>query len=335
MKKLLALLLVLFNLTASALAADIPYLDRVQPEYRDAAQGYVIDVSSYAQVDKRNNSFVPAPSDIERETIYAENIYEHNQIPMYIYRPANAGNKPLPVVYYSHGGGYLFRISLEARDRYQNIADATGAAVVTPKYRLSVEAPFPAALTDTYSGLLYIKQNAKTLGLDGDKIVLMGDSAGGGLSASLALYNRDNANIPLKGQALIYPMLDYRTATDASPYTTKQTGYICWPRTSNVFAWQVLRGGQTIGEDMMPYFSPAMAQDVSSLPPALIYVGGLDLFVNEDIAYAGKLADANVDTELHVIPGLYHAFEIANPNGAASHEFWQCVYDFTNECFAK
>ena len=82
---------------------------------------------------------------------------------------------------------------------------------------------------------------------------------------------------------------------------------------------------------MLGYYSPTFAEDFANLPPAFIYVGGLDLFVNEDIDYAAKLTEANVDTELHVIPGLYHAFEIAAPEAEQSKIFWQRVYAFSAE----
>lgn len=237
MKKFIALCLLAFNIAASALAAEIPYIDRVQPEYRAAAEGYLIEATSPQDVERRVKNYAPAQSSITFETVNAKSLYGAADVPLYIYRPAQSSEAKLPVVYYAHGGGYLFRISLDDRERYQNIANALNAAVITPRYRLSVEAPFPAALEDAYSGLMYVKENADKLGLDAGRIILMGDSAGGNLAASLALYNRDNANIPIKGQVLIYPMLDYRTATESSPYHAQQTGYICWPRSSNKYAW--------------------------------------------------------------------------------------------------
>lgn len=335
MKKFIALCLLAFNIAASALAAEIPYIDRVQPEYRAAAEGYLIEATSPQDVERRVKNYVPAQSSITFETVNAKSLYGAADVPLYIYRPAKNSEAKLPVVYYAHGGGYLFRISLDDRERYQNIANALNAAVITPRYRLSVEAPFPAALEDAYSGLMYVKENADKLDLDAGRIILMGDSAGGNLAASLALYNRDNANIPIKGQVLIYPMLDYRTATENSPYHAQQTGYICWPRSSNKYAWEVLRGGQKLSGKMLGYYSPTFAEDFANLPPAFIYVGGLDLFVNEDIDYAAKLTEANVDTELHVIPGLYHAFEIAAPEAGQSKIFWQRVYAFSAEKLAE
>ena len=154
----------------------------------------------------------------------------------------------------------------------------------------------------------------------------MGDSAGGNLAASLALYNSDNANIPIKGQVLIYPMLDYRTATESSPYHTQQTGYICWPRSSNKYAWEVLRGGQKLSGKCWVIIRPPLRKILPTCRLRLFMSAGLTYFVNEDIDYAAKLTEANVDTELHVIPGLYHAFEIAAPEAEQSKIFWQRVY---------
>ena len=170
MKKFIALCLLAFNIAASTLAAEIPYIDRVQPEYRAAAEGYLIEATSPQDVERRVKNYVPAQSSITFETVNAKSLYGAADVPLYIYRPADTNGRQLPVVYYAHGGGYLFRISLDDRERYQNITNALNAAVITPRYRLSVEAPFPAALEDAYSGLMYVKENADKLGLDAGKL---------------------------------------------------------------------------------------------------------------------------------------------------------------------
>lgn len=323
MKKLLILLLLLCNFAAAH--ASVPYLEKVHPDYRPVAQSFKFHFTS----DKD----IAAAADLQvskatgRETIFVPATDTSPEIPLYIYRPAKAADKNLPVIYYSHGGGFLFRLALDHTVRYQNLADQTGAIVVTPQYRLSTEAPFPAALNDAYSALLYIYRNASALNMDSSRIVLMGDSAGGGLSASLALYNRDHDQIPLRGQVLIYPMLDYRTGTSDSPYHNIYSGYICWDRQTNVFAWNKLKGQQNISGQQLTYFSPALAENLSNLPPAMIYVGSIDLFVNEDIDYANRLIAAGNDTTLHVVPGLYHAFDIVVPNAQPSKVFWQTIYE--------
>lgn len=121
-------------------------------------------------------------------------------------------------------------------------------------------------------------------------------------------------------------MLDCRTGSKDSLYNAPHTGHVCWDAPNNAYAWSKLRGSTPIPAAMMPYFSPSLAENLANLPPALIYVGGLDLFVLEDLAYAGKLIEAGNDTTVYVVPGLFHAFEKQYPDGAESREFWQRIY---------
>lgn len=328
MKKLLTTFLLLCSFSNTALAS-LPYLDNISQPYRQAAETFIFNFTSDAEL--------AAASDMQystaagRETVVVPASKNTPAINLYIYRPQQKSSLQTPVIYYTHGGGYLFRKALDYTNRYQQLAENTGATVITPEYRLSTEAPFPAALEDAYAGLRYVNENSSTLNVDDSRIILMGDSAGGGLAASLALYNKTHDNIHLSGQVLIYPMLDYRTGTKLSPYNSPQTGHIAWNRPTNAFAWKKLRGDQKISKNMLQYFSPAVADNLGDLPPTLIYVGGLDLFVNEDIAYANKLIEAGNDTTLYVVPGLYHAFDIAVPQAQATQEFWQRVYEASRQ----
>ncbi|OOF60285.1 alpha/beta hydrolase [Rodentibacter myodis] len=239
---------------------------------------------------------------------------------LYVYKPQQVKGK-LPVIYFIHGGGYVMGNAKSGGDSLQTIADRQKAAVVSLEYRLASEAPFPADLNDAYHGLRYIYQNAEKLGLDNQRVVLMGESAGGGLTARLALYTRDQREFAPEGQVLIYPMLDYRTGTDTSPYRNPYSGEFAWTAAANRLGWTALRGGQSISDGQMPYFSPAMAKKLDNLPPTFIMVGDLDLFVNEDIDYANKLIQAGVPTELFVIPGVFHVFEMANPEGQKTKNY--------------
>lgn len=332
MKKLLACLL-LCSITISCWASgEIKYIDKVRPEYREAAYHFRFDYTSDAKIEQENKKYAAAMAkDVEQEKVVAK--LPDYDMPLYIYRPkaALSREKQLPVVYYSHGGGFLSRRALYNRQRFQNIADNLDMIVATPRYRLATEAAFPAQLTDAYGGLLYLKENGKSLGINPQKIVLMGDSAGGWLSASMSLYNRDHENIKILGQVLLYPMLDMRTGGPASPYNAPYTGYVCWSREANTYAVQKLQGGKAVSDKMLPYFSPAQADNLQNLPPAFIYTGDLDLFVNENLDYANKLISAGVMTEIHVVPGLYHAFEAANSDAQPSKDFWQAVYRFTKD----
>ena len=130
-----------------------------------------------------------------------------------------------------------------------------------------------------------------------------------GLAAALALLARDRGEVPICFQLLTYPMLDDRTATTATP--NPFTGEFVWTPEANRFAWSALLGHEPGVAGVSPYAAAARATDLSGLPPAYISVGALDLFVDEDIAYAQRLLRAGVPTELHIIPGAYHAFEMA------------------------
>jgi acetyl esterase/lipase len=151
--------------------------------------------------------------------------------------------------------------------------------------------------------------NASDLGVDATRIAIGGDSAGGGLTAGLALLTHDRGEVPLVFQLLIYPMLDDRTvtATDPHPYT----GEYVWTAESNHFGWTALLGKEPGGPDVSPYAAAARAEYLEGLPPAFIGVGTLDLFLEENMEYARRLMRVGVPTELHVYPGAFHAFPMA------------------------
>lgn len=332
MKKILVNLILIFSIVFQVQAVEIKTIDKVSKEYQQGAYSFMgYTYTSEEDLKKiANLELQEIPEAFKPESILVHKADENIDVPLYIYRPKNSKDSKLPVIYYSHGGGFILRVALNNYQIYQNLADTLNVAVVVPKYRLSTEAPFPAALEDAYTGLLYIKNEGESLNLNTDKIVLMGDSAGGGLSAALALYNRDRENIKISGQVLIYPMLDSRTGSETSLYHSPFTGEITWNAQTNKFAWEKLRGGKEISKEMLPYFSPAQAGDLTNLPPALIYVGELDLFVNEDLAYASRLIEAGISTELHMIRGLYHCFDLANPEAEKTKEFWNTIFENVN-----
>ena len=155
------------------------------------------------------------------------------------------------------------------------------------------------------------------LGVDPARIVVMGESAGGGLAAALALMARDRGGPSLAGQVLIYPMLDWRTGGPDDLYRNRHTGEFVWTRAKNRYGWEALRGDYRAEDERKAWFSPALAEDLSGLPPAYISTGALDLFLDEDLDYARRLIDCGVQTELHVYPGAIHAFEMVPGTGLA------------------
>jgi len=197
----------------------------------------------------------------------------------------------------------------------QSVADGSNTTVVSVDYTLTKDPSYkyPMELEDAYAGLLYVYEHADELNVDKNNIVIEGESAGGGLTARLALYNRDKGTVPLKGQVLVYPMLDYRTGGAEDIYNNEYAGEFVWTREDNVSGWADLMAGQDqeLPNEEMIYFSPAVAtvDQLKGLPQAFIIVGSLDLFCDEDMDYAQKLMEAGVFTELHVEPGVPHAYE--------------------------
>ena len=234
---------------------------------------------------------------------------------LYVFRPAGYRGEKTPVIYFIHGGGYQFGNTGVFEDGIQGTADGVNATVVSVDYTLTKDPAYkyPMELEDAYAGLLYVYEHADELNVDRDRIIIEGESAGGGLSARLALYNRDKGQVPLKGQVLIYPMLDYRTGGKEDIYCNKYAGEFIWTKENNVSGWTDMIAGmeKKPEEEETIYFSPAAAtiEQLKGLPQTFIIVGSLDLFCDEDIDYAQKLMQAGVFTELYVEPGVPHSYD--------------------------
>jgi triacylglycerol lipase len=152
-------------------------------------------------------------------------------------------------------------------------------------------------------------RNAGALGVDPVNIGVMGESAGGGLAAALALLVRDRNELSLAFQHLIYPMIDDRTCIRPDPHPF--AGEFVWHAHNNMFGWTALLGVAPGSADISPYAAAARATDLTGLPPTYIAVGALDLFLEENLDYARRLTRAGVPVELHVYPGAFHAFQFA------------------------
>jgi acetyl esterase/lipase len=215
------------------------------------------------------------------------------------------GAKRRPVYLHIHGGGYVTGVAGNDPTYLQRIAQACNCLVVSVDYRLAPETRFPGSLEDNYAALRWLDTNAATIGVDRDRIAIGGESAGGGHAAALAIAARDRKEFRIAFQLLIYPMLDDRTGSSRS--VPPHIGEFVWTAESNAFGWSSLLGMPAGSAKVPPGSVPARVDDLSGLPPAYIGVGAIDLLVGEDIEYARRLIDAGVPTELHVIPGAYHA----------------------------
>ncbi len=282
----------------------------VDPELAPFLEMFPSMMLSRDNLDEVRNRLLPLPpieeSGVELERIMVPGPAGAPEIRLHVYRPREAA-RPLPCIYHIHGGGYVAGKAKDLEPAHRPLAALLGCAIVSVDYRLSPETPFPGPIEDCYAGLTWTFANAEALGLDSERIGVMGESAGGGLAAALALLARDRGEYRLAFQHLIYPMLDDRTcARDPHPYA----GEFLWHAHNNHFGWSSLLGHAPGGEDVSPYAAAARATDLVGLPPTFISTGALDLFVEEDVDYARRLLRAGVPTELHVYPGAFHAFDM-------------------------
>ncbi|MFE4722986.1 alpha/beta hydrolase, partial [Streptomyces sp. NPDC056728] len=225
---------------------------------------------------------------------------------------------PLPLLYYMHGGAMVMGNAWSVLPRIlREWAQPLDMAVISVEYRLAPGAQYPEPLEDCYAGLVWAAAHAAELDIDPDRIIIGGKSAGGGLSAALALLARDRGGPEPLGQLLLCPMLDDRGSTFSG---RQMSGLGLWDLTSNATAWQALLGDRYGAEDLPPYAAPSRAVDLSQLPPAYIDVGSAEMFRDEGVAYAGAIWQAGGQAELHVWPGAYHGFDSVAPKAALSQD---------------
>ena len=217
-----------------------------------------------------------------------------------LYRPADPPQQLMPALLWIHGGGFFLDRSVDNEAYCEQIVLEAGAVVVSVDYRLAPEHPFPAALEDCYAALQWLAAAAE-LRVDARRIAIGGVSAGGNLAAATALLARDRGGPALCLQFLLVPGLDDRHVT---PSSREVTDARVWNRAVSIRAWTAYLAGSA-GE-VSPYAAPARAADLSGLPAAYVYVEAQDLLRDEDIAYANRLMQAGVATELHVYPGTFH-----------------------------
>jgi len=238
-------------------------------------------------------------------------------VPIRVYRPTDAG-KPLPALVWMHGGGYVLG-GIELDDLMcAQLAKDVGCAVISVEYRLAPEHPYPAALEDCRGALQWAARNAAAAGLDAKRIAIGGGSAGAGLAAGLTLLVRDEGDVMPCFQLLVYPAINDR---NIEPASAKVPENLFWSRENTRRSWEAYLAGRQATADVEPYAAPARAKDLSGLPPAFISVGSLDMFLPDCVDYAGRLIAAGVDSELHVYPRAFHAFDAFAPMAGVSQRF--------------
>jgi acetyl esterase/lipase len=208
-------------------------------------------------------------------------------------------------VLFFHGGGYIFGHIDLFDGPVSRYVSASGVPFLSVEYRRAPEHPFPTPLEDAYAALRWINEHAAELGVDPDRIGVMGDSAGGGMAAALTILARERGGPKITRQILLMPMLDDRTRTPDPQIASN----VLWSYDDSATAWPALLGEQAGGPEVPPTAAPARLEDATGLPPACIEVGQIDVFRDEDLAYATKLSRAGVPVEFHLHPGAPHEFD--------------------------
>jgi acetyl esterase/lipase len=234
-----------------------------------------------------------------------------------VYKPESVV-PPTPVLVWLHGGGYVL-----GRPEIHDVGCAQyvcqlGITVVSVDYRCAPEHPFPAGLEDSYSALKWVVSHSQELGIDAKRVAIGGASAGGGLAASLVQLAHDRQEVKPAFQLLVYPMLDDRTVlrTDVDDSSS-----VTWNQKSNRFGWESYLGRKCGAGDVPQYAVPARREDLSGLPRAWIGVGTVDVFHDEDMAYAERLKGCGVECEVCEVPGAFHGFDEFTPRAPVSRDF--------------
>jgi acetyl esterase/lipase len=252
----------------------------------------------------------PTPGDVVIEDHHTT---ARDGTPLLLRWYSKVGARAGSAVLYAHGGGMILS-NVEIYDGpVSRYVSATGVPFLSVEYRYAPEFPTPTPVTDVYAGLEWLVAHADELGVDPSRIAVMGDSGGGGVAASLAIYARDQGGPAPVKQILIYPMLDDRNVTPDPELVATAT----WSYDDNATGWGALLG-EAVGGTVSPYAAAARLDDFTGLPPAYIEVGELDIFRDESISYAQRLLRAGISAELHVHPSVPHAFEALVPHAGIS-----------------
>lgn len=256
---------------------------------------------------------LPAKPDVVKTHIADVASYDGYKVPLYrFFKKHDRPEAPGPAVVYIHGGGFICLSIEQYSPLISTYVSLSGVSIYAMDYRLAPEHRFPAPLEDCWACLKHVHDNAAQLGVDPNRIAIMGDSAGGGLCAGVAILAR-NRDFKLAKQLVINGNLDDRnTKPNSSPELAK---YATWTIEDNITGWDAyLESGHEFKKFIAPPASPARLENFTGLAPLYLDVPALDILRDEGIDYAARLAKAGVEVELHVYPGLPHSFEAFAPN---------------------
>jgi acetyl esterase/lipase len=272
-----------------------------------------VTITSENLAEMRRAALVPLPFDYGGEAgavqISERSVPGPNSSPaigLRIYSPKSAAVRGC--IFHIHGGGFVSGSAAALDSLHRSLVAQIECVLVSVDYRLAPETSFPGAIEDCYAGLTWVMRHENDLGIDPSRVGVMGESAGGGLAAALALMARDRGEWSLAFQHLAYPMLDDRTCVSTAPNLF--AGEFVWTAHNNAFGWAALLGHAPGVDGVSQYAAPARALDLSGLPPTFLSTGALDLFVDEDIEFARRLMRAGVPVEFRLYAGAVHGFDL-------------------------
>jgi acetyl esterase/lipase len=276
--------------------ADVTMCRNVDAAFAEKAGARASGRTVHPDSVRWRDRFVPSPAAAAR-------------IPVRVYLPRSAPD-PAAGLLFMHGGAFCLGDLDSSHERCLYLAAGVGCVVVNVDYRLAPEHPFPAALDDCWTVLRWMTGNDHGLPLDSTRIAVGGSSAGAGLAAGVCLMARDGGGPGITFQLLLFPVTDHRMRT---PSIAACTDTPVWDSAGCRMMWRHYLGDVDRATGVSPYASPALA-DHRGLPPAFVLTAELDPLRDEGIQYGLSLLAAGIPTEIHQIPGAYHAFDVVAPD---------------------
>jgi acetyl esterase len=250
-------------------------------------------------------------------------------VPVLIIRPERLAS-PAPALVYYHGGAWVFKAAPQHFENAVRYAREAECLVIFVEYRLAPRHPFPAAFDDCYAALRWALSTAETLGIDERRVVVGGDSAGGGLAAGVAQRALQEDGISVRGQLLIYPCVDLACNRPSAAAFANAPPFkdLSFPAVAETYLGRPLSAG-------VPRYASPIYGDVSRLAPAYVETPEFDPLHDQGKAYAEALMDEGVEVELNEIEGGLHGFDVMAASASVSKDAMQRRIDFLRRVFAK
>lgn len=298
-------------------------LDRgeIDPELRNAARFFrlfTISPKWFFRLSRWIGRTIEgkAPEDTSIEQVWIDRPTGNGQIRICLFRPKDvARSTTLAPVIYLHGGGYAMGNPESAGEIIARMIKERPCVVIVPDYRKSLDEPYPAAIDDCYTTLVWAERSRRLINANDEAFAVVGHSAGGGLTAALSLRARERKGPPIAFQMPIYPMIDDRLG-EPSPASQRAP---VWSWKSNALGWSLYLGEIKPGSANVPYdAAPARADNLAKLPPTATMVGSIDLFAGETTRFAKTLSKAGVACKFALFPGAFHGSEFLAPKAQVS-----------------